>query len=83
MIYQKRGKFCFNDANGRIHKFKTEEEAAKAAGLGAEWEMDHGSEKAKDSEEAPTYGWQVEAEEVDAEEQEVIRESESGSEEEV
>ena len=31
MIYQKRGKFCFNDANGRIHKFKTEEEAAKAA----------------------------------------------------
>ena len=48
MIYQKRGKFCFNDANGRIHKFKTEEEAAKAAGLGAEWEMDHGSEKAEE-----------------------------------
>ena len=68
MIYQKRGKFCFNDANGRIHKFKTEEEAAKAAGLGAEWEMDHGSKEAEDSEEAPIYGWQVEDEEVDTEE---------------
>ena len=55
MIYQKRGKYCFRDENGQLHKFKTEQEAALAAGLGAEWEMDHGSEKAEDDSQEDGY----------------------------
>lgn len=52
MIFEKRGKFCFRDENGMLHKFATEQEAAKAAGLGEQWEFDHGNEEEKDFEEA-------------------------------
>ena len=71
MIYQKRGKYCFRDENWQLHKFNTEQEAALAAGLGAEWEMDHGSEEAQyeaaeDGYETPEDDY--EDEEVDTEE---------------
>ena len=32
-IYEKRGSWCFRDADGKLHKFNTEEEALAAAGL--------------------------------------------------
>ena len=51
MIFEKRGKYCFRDENGKLHKFATEQEAAKAAGLGEQWEFDHGNEEEKDFEE--------------------------------
>lgn len=63
MIFEKRGKFCFRDDSGKLHKFKTEQEAAKAAGLGEQWEFDHGNEEEKDCEEthdhaeAAHYDW--------------------------
>lgn len=63
MIFEKRGKYCFRDENGRLFKFKTEQEAAKAAGLGLQWEVDHGVEEEKvceeenSSEEKAHYSW--------------------------
>lgn len=27
MIFQKRGKWCFRDSNGRLHKFESESDA--------------------------------------------------------
>jgi len=33
MIYEKRGQWCWRDSNGKLHKFKTEEEAIVAAGF--------------------------------------------------
>lgn len=73
MVFEKRGKYCFRDENGRLFKFKTEEEAAKAAGLGVEWEFDHGSKEEvceeKDSDKAPShYDWLQEEENLDSEE---------------
>jgi len=74
MIYEKRGKFCFRDAEGKLHKFPTKEEAEKAAGTEALDQMfeyagadAHGNEETKDNE-APNYGWQIENDEVDTEE---------------
>jgi len=32
MIFEKRGKWCYRDDNGKLQKFATEEEAKKAAG---------------------------------------------------
>ena len=32
MIVKKRGRFCFRDPKGKLHKFKTKAEAEKAAG---------------------------------------------------
>ena len=80
MIFEKRGKYCFRDENGRLHKFATEQEAAKAAGLGEQWEFDHGSEEAEDvqethdneetddNEEKTHYDWLHEEKESDTKE---------------
>ena len=32
-IYEKRGRWCYNDSAGNIHKFVTEAAARKAAGI--------------------------------------------------
>jgi len=32
-IYQKRGSWCYRDAEGKLHKFNTEEEALESLGL--------------------------------------------------
>lgn len=73
MIFEKRGKYCFRDENGKLHKFATEQEAAKAVGLGEQWEFDHGSEEAEDvqethdNEEKAHYSW-LKKDESEAEE---------------
>ena len=72
MIYMKRGRWMFRDESGKLHKFNTQEEAAKATGLVmekdyAEEEEDYLEEE--NSNETPNYGWQIETkEEVDTEE---------------
>lgn len=33
MIFQKRGRWCFRDENGRLHKFSTEADAKAAYGI--------------------------------------------------
>ena len=74
MIFEKRGKYCFRDENGKLHKFATEQEAAKAVGLGEQWEFDHGSEEAEDvqethdTEEKAHYDWLHEEKESDTKE---------------
>jgi hypothetical protein len=73
MIFEKRGKFCFRDNKGKLHKFNTLVEAEKAAGGVEETEdkfdaivpvaplqeIEHGSEEEKDcDQEAPShYSW--------------------------
>ena len=73
MIIEKRGKFCFRDDNGKLHKCNTKAEAEKAAGGVVETEdkfdaivpvaplqeIEHGSEEEEDcDEEAPShYSW--------------------------
>lgn len=69
MIFLKHDKWCFRDENGILHKFKTQEEAAKAKGLVLEKDYAEEEEdcfEEENSNEAPPYGWQVE--ESDAEE---------------
>ena len=82
MIVKKRGRFCYRDPKGKLHKFKTKAEAEKAAGGVVDTEdtfdaivpdaplqeIEHGSEETQEADEEPYYGWQVEDEEVDAEE---------------
>jgi hypothetical protein len=46
MIYMKRGRWMFRDENGKLHKFNSQEEAAKAKGLGLE--KDYAEEEEKD-----------------------------------
>ena len=71
MIYMKRGKWCFRDENGKLNKFNTQEEAAKAKGL--DLEKDYAEKEEDDfeeenSNEAPNYGWQVKDKKVSTEE---------------
>ena len=78
MVYEKRGRFCFRDDSGRLFKFKTQQEAEKAADLSVANDNDalddfmdttiNGNEETQETSEAPDYGWQVEDEEVDTEE---------------
>ena len=35
-IFEKRGRWCFKDDSGKLHKFATEEEAKSAAGTDCE-----------------------------------------------
>ena len=71
MIYYKRDKWIYKDQEGKVLKFATQEEAAKAAGL--VMEKDYAEEEEdcleeENSNEAPNYGWQVENEKVDTQE---------------
>ena len=61
-IFEKRGKWCYRDAEGRLLKFATEAEAKSSLGY-LEPEKDNGSETKKDKEEgsaeeesAPSFG---------------------------
>jgi hypothetical protein len=82
MIFEKRGKFCFRDEKGKLHKFKTKAEAEKAAGGVVETEdqfdaivpvaplqeIEHGSEEEESNEETPShYDW-LQEEDLDSEE---------------
>jgi hypothetical protein len=82
MIFEKRGKFCFRDEKGKLHKFKTKAEAEKAAGGVVETEdqfdaivpvaplqeIEHGSEEEESNEKAPShYDW-LQEEDLDSEE---------------
>lgn len=68
MIYEKRGKWCFRDDNGKLHKFATEADAKAAYGV-------------EDAPEEKTFSFFEE--ETSTYEQEVVLESEGGSEEEI
>ena len=52
-IFEKRGRWCFNDEAGKLHKFDTEEEAKSALGwvTPVEETLDGGEKKEKDSKE--------------------------------
>jgi hypothetical protein len=82
MVFEKRGKFCFRDGKGNLHKFKTKAEAEKAAGGVVETEdqfdaivpvaplqeIEHGSEEEESNEKAPShYDW-LQEEDLDSEE---------------
>jgi hypothetical protein len=61
-IFEKRGKWCYRNADGKLLKFATEAEAKSSLGY-LEPEKDNGSEKEKDQEEssaeetsAPSFG---------------------------
>ena len=70
MIYQKRGRWCFVDKNGKQHKFSSEIEAKLAYGkVNAQEEIQADIEE--------------EVYEENSDEQEAILEGEGGSEEEV
>lgn len=62
----KRGRWMFRDENGKLHKFNTQEEAAKAKGLVLE--KDYAEEEdcfeEENSDEESNYGWQIEHEKV-------------------
>lgn len=45
-IFEKRGKWCYRDANGKLFKFDTEKAAKSSLGLET---IDNGSQKEKDS----------------------------------
>lgn len=45
-IYEKRGKWCYRDADGNLFKFDTEQAAKSSLGLET---IDNGSQKEKDS----------------------------------
>ena len=49
-IFEKRGSWCYRDADGKLFKFATEAEAKSSLGY-LEPEKDNGSEKEKDQEE--------------------------------
>lgn len=66
MIYQKRDKWCFRDESGKLHKFNTQEEAAKAKGLVVE--KDYAEKEEDNHEEAPKHYKWLENKEVDTEE---------------
>lgn len=65
MIYEKRGRFCFRDAAGKLYKFNTKVEAEKAAGgvqqtedifdaivpVAPLEEIEHGNEETQNNEE--------------------------------
>lgn len=77
MIYEKRGKWCFRDSNGKLHKFTSKDEAEtlyNSLSPSIKIEMPKvekpSEEEEKDSEE-----------EASTDEQEIVFESESGSEE--
>ena len=61
-IFEKRGRWCYRNAEGKLFKFATEAEAKSSLGY-LEPEKDNGSEKEKDQEEssaeeksAPSFG---------------------------
>jgi len=62
MIFKDKDRWVLKEGK-TLRFFKTEEEAAKAAGLGEQWEFDHGIEKAEDvqetndNEEKAHYSW--------------------------
>ena len=62
MIYEHQGKWVLREGK-TMRLFKTEQEAAKAAGLDLQWEVDHGVEEEKVCEEENTtekkahYSW--------------------------
>ena len=70
MIYLKRGKWCFRDEDGILHKFNSEIAAKIAVGSAPQTEIEDAPEEEIDSEET-----------TGPNEQEVVFESESGSEE--
>jgi hypothetical protein len=45
-IYEKRGKWCYRDAEGNLFKFDTEQAAKSSLGLET---LDNGSQKEKDN----------------------------------
>jgi hypothetical protein len=65
MIYQTKNNWVLKTEKG-LRFFKTEQEAAKAAGLDTEWEIDHGIEEEKDDYKTPEDDY--ESEEIDTEE---------------
>jgi hypothetical protein len=50
-IFEKRGSWCYRDAEGKLFKFDTEEAAKSSLGLEI---VDNGSETKKDKEEGST-----------------------------
>ncbi len=52
-IFEKRGRWCFNDEAGKLHKFDTEEEAKSALGwvTPVEETLDGGEAEEESSEE--------------------------------
>lgn len=68
MIYKKRQHWCFRDAKGKLHKFATEADAKAAHGV-------------EDAPEEKTFSFFKK--ETSTNEQEVVLESEGGSEEEI
>lgn len=74
-IFEKRGKWCYRNADGKLLKFATEAEAKSSLGY-LELEKDNGSEKEKDQEEgsaeeksAPSFGVSEENSESESEEE--------------
>jgi hypothetical protein len=74
-IFEKRGSWCYRNAEGRLLKFATEAEAKSSLGY-LEPEKDNGSEKEKDQEEssaeetsAPSFGVSEENSESESEEE--------------
>ena len=66
----KRGRWMFRDENGMLHKFNTQEEAAKAKGLVLEKDYAEEEEdcfEEENSNEAPSYN-DYEEEDFDSEE---------------
>jgi len=70
-LFKKRGKWCYRDTNGRLHKFNTEAEAKSSLGLEIVEDAEEKSETKISEEKTNTYEQEIVFDSKDTDEEEV------------